>query len=76
MVALYIITDSLKVETAARTKSITLRTSRRATTPNNRLDEALLSRLLQNEKSITWTTVTGEKVDRRQGATMTHEIPL
>jgi hypothetical protein len=45
----------------ARIKSITPRTTRIAVMPNSKWAEALLNELLQKEKSMTWTTVTGEK---------------
>ena len=70
MVALYITTDSFKLEITARIKSITLKTNRRAVFPSKRWDGsgALLSEVLalQKEKSVIWATVTGE-TGRRQG---------
>ena len=74
MVALYTATDSFKVEKIARTKSITLRTIRRAVMPNSRWDEALVSEKLQKEKSRTCAIVTVEKGGMRQR--VTYEIPV
>jgi hypothetical protein len=74
LVALYIATDSFKVEKTERTKSITLRTIRRAVMPNSRWDEALLSEKLQTENSRIWMIVTVEKGSMRQGAT--YGIPV
>ena len=69
MVALYSTTDCFKVETRARTKSITLRTIRRIAMPHSRCNEALLwlSEILHETRSITSITSTGEKGGKKQG---------
>jgi hypothetical protein len=53
----------------ARIKSITPRTKWRAVRASSRWDEPLLNEVLQEEKSITWTTLTVGKGDRRQRTT-------
>ena len=76
MVALYIATDSFKVDVRARIKSITARTKWRATRANSSLDEPLLNEVLQKEKSIIWTTVTVKKVIGDKGSHINFQFGL
>ena len=74
MVALYNRTDTFKVEKTARVKSITLKITRRIAKPNSMPGGALENEMLQKERSVTWTTVTGEVSSQGQG--ITYEIPV
>ncbi|KAI9571046.1 hypothetical protein HD554DRAFT_2077748 [Boletus coccyginus] len=62
LVALYISTDCLRVETRAKSKSVTLRNICGIIVDKQMCDGALMdSKALQAEKLRTWTTMTGGK---------------